>query len=147
MASEKEVLRKMISIKEFKMWLEGVEEMQADDWTPDNRQWKRIRDKIDLIREEEPPVRIARESGSSGNVHIPGMESVFPPMNTNPPGPGASEPGPSSLNAAGPTTPQPPRAMATSTKSGMPVALSKGDGQVKTPDIDTSNGKYNSGFE
>jgi hypothetical protein len=35
-----------ITVKEFKMWLEGVEEMQADDWCPSKVQWDKIRAKI-----------------------------------------------------------------------------------------------------
>lgn len=42
-----------LTITEFKYWLEGVEEMQSEGWTPDQRQWKRIREKIDAIVEQE----------------------------------------------------------------------------------------------
>ncbi len=45
-----------ITIKEFKMWLMGVEEMQSPDWTPDHNQWKVIRAKINLIDVAEAPV-------------------------------------------------------------------------------------------
>lgn len=44
---------KQITIKEFKMWLQGVEEMQEDGWTPDAKQWARIRSKIQAIDETE----------------------------------------------------------------------------------------------
>lgn len=40
-----------ITINEFKMWLQGVEEMQDDNWTPDSKQWARIREKIRAITE------------------------------------------------------------------------------------------------
>ena len=43
-----------ITIKDFKMWLEGVEEMQASDWVPDARQWQRIREKINSIEDIAP---------------------------------------------------------------------------------------------
>lgn len=47
-----------ITIKEFKMWLMGVEEMQSPDWTPDHNQWKVIRAKINLIDTNEAPVPV-----------------------------------------------------------------------------------------
>lgn len=31
------------------MWLEGVEEMQPEGWSPDKRQWDRIREKINQL--------------------------------------------------------------------------------------------------
>lgn len=40
-----------ITVKEFKMWLQGVEEMQDEAWTPDTRQWNKIREKINQIDE------------------------------------------------------------------------------------------------
>jgi hypothetical protein len=40
-----------ISLEKFKAWLEGVEEMQPEDWHPDATQWKKIREKIDLIND------------------------------------------------------------------------------------------------
>lgn len=38
-----------ISMDQFRSWLEGVEDMQPADWTPDQEQWRRIREKIDLV--------------------------------------------------------------------------------------------------
>ena len=46
MAEEKDP--SLITVKEFKMWLQGVEEMQPDGWSPDQRQWAKIRAKIDI---------------------------------------------------------------------------------------------------
>ncbi len=40
---------KQITLNEFKMWLSGVEEMQMNDWVPNDVQWKKIREKIDTI--------------------------------------------------------------------------------------------------
>lgn len=42
---EKEV-KPQITVKDFKNWLEGVIEMQDEDWVPDARQWNRILGKI-----------------------------------------------------------------------------------------------------
>lgn len=44
-----------LTIKEFKMWLRGVEEMQPDGWSPSQQQWTRIREKIDSIEEGSIP--------------------------------------------------------------------------------------------
>ena len=41
--------QKKITVNDFKMWLSGVEEMQDETWTPNQTQWKRIRQKIDDI--------------------------------------------------------------------------------------------------
>lgn len=41
--------RNSISMDQFRSWLEGVEDMQPADWTPDQEQWRRIREKIDLV--------------------------------------------------------------------------------------------------
>lgn len=39
----------MITLDQFKSWLLGVEDMQPENWTPSNTQWKKIRAKIDEI--------------------------------------------------------------------------------------------------
>ena len=44
----------LITVKEFKMWLQGVEEMQMDDWSPDQRLWAKIRAKI--VKKKKPLV-------------------------------------------------------------------------------------------
>jgi len=46
--------KKKQTLKEFKAWLEGVEELQDDDWSPKYEQWVLIRDKINGIIEEKP---------------------------------------------------------------------------------------------
>ena len=49
-----------ITVKEFRMWLQGVEEMQDSAWVPNPTQWARIREKINTIEETEPtPVHAA----------------------------------------------------------------------------------------
>lgn len=55
---------KKLSLKDFKMWLEGVEEMQSEGWTPTPEQWNKIRSKIDIIEE---------------TVVIPNTQQVSPP--------------------------------------------------------------------
>jgi hypothetical protein len=148
MAVEQKDKPKTISIKEFKMWLQGVEEMQAEGWVPDARQWERIRAKIDQIEDAVVPAYTGyRAAPVEASELPPGTNLVFQPLNTAPPGPGggAAIPLPSALNTAGPT-PRAPRVA--TTPAGLPVTMASGTPTpVKTPDVDTSNGKpYNSQF-
>lgn len=41
-----------INVSEFKSWMSGVEDMQADGWVPNKQQWDRIRSKIALLSDE-----------------------------------------------------------------------------------------------
>lgn len=43
--------RKKITLAEFKAWIQGIEELQSKDWSPNAEQWKMIREKIELITE------------------------------------------------------------------------------------------------
>lgn len=130
---------KKITVKEFKMWLEGVEEMQDSDWTPTPAQWSRIRAKIDTVDEitapavqmhTAPSFAIPRTIGSGGGVQ-PGQQ----------PQPPAQLPTmqfanvPTGLGGPAPSGPRPP--LATS---------SNGQAPVRTPDIDTSAEPYKSSF-
>lgn len=117
-----------ISVREFRMWLQGVEEMQDAGWTPTTQQWAKIREKIDSIRDmaiPETPVNIQMSpTFVNPNVRAPGLathEQVVIPA------------GPSNLNY----TPEP---------TFINPLLAGSGGQIKTPDIDTSNGGYRSGF-
>ena len=60
-----------ITIKEFRMWLQGVEEMQDAAWVPSPTQWQRIREKIDTIRDEVP------QAGQVGNQSL---QHIAPPV-------------------------------------------------------------------
>ena len=40
-----------LSLRDFRSWLSGVEEMQDDGWSPSAEQWRRIRVKIDMIKD------------------------------------------------------------------------------------------------
>lgn len=41
------------TIGQFKAWIEGVEELQSNDWCPDANQWNLIRSRIDRIVDPE----------------------------------------------------------------------------------------------
>jgi hypothetical protein len=45
------------TIAEFRAWIEGVEELQPEDWSPDASQWVLIRNRIDKIIEGDVPLR------------------------------------------------------------------------------------------
>ena len=48
---------KTITLENFRSWLEGVEEMQEEDWVPSAAQWKTIRKKIDSIEKQLEELR------------------------------------------------------------------------------------------
>jgi hypothetical protein len=114
-----------ITVREFRCWLQGVEEMQEDGWTPSATQWAKIREKIDNIadsptkpaQQEAPPVRYATPSG-------------VPPQ--QPQGP---------VTLAAPPSLPPPRSAAPN-----PLLATGGNTPIKTPDIDTSGKGYESNF-
>jgi len=141
-ADEKNEQPKPLTVKEFRIWLQGVEEMQDADWTPSAAQWKRIREKLELVNDAQP-VGLKPVGPVYRNNEPPTLPPGFPipPMYA---APGAGDPpppvaGPSSL-APTPQVPAAPRQVRT--LNGLPVTLASGNGQTaKTPDIDTSHGK------
>ncbi len=121
--------QKIITVKEFKMWLEGVEEMQEENWTPDARQWTRIREKINNIAEVDggPTYSLPPRPQAVREVEQP----VY-----NQPALRAIPAGPSMM---------PPRMVAPSQLRG-PIATGSGQTPVKTPDVDTQSKPYESSF-
>lgn len=131
---------KKITVSEFRFWLQGVEEMQPEGWTPDSRQWAKIREKIDQITEAEQPARppLQYPQGVREARPAPTQGANVPPSIPVPVGP-------SNLQSQ----PQIPRGPKTATtRTGLPVSLSSGPQQMplRTPDIDTSSGDYDSQF-
>jgi hypothetical protein len=112
-----------ISLKDFKSWLQGVEDMQEDDWIPNAVQWKKIRSKINLLDDaQQAPYR----QNNSPVVNTPQYMSPMPmpiPM-----------PSPSQGFSSAFDTYIPPPA-------GPSILASP-----KTPDIDTSDGSYQTGY-
>lgn len=125
---------KKISLKEFRAWLEGVEELQPKDWSPSSEQWKLIRDKIKYINDAETellsqPVRevmptVPMRSGLAPELHMdPTLPVPPPPIGGIPSGDVVMSP--------------------------EAKRLLQNSGQMsptKTPDIDSSNG-YESTFK
>lgn len=116
---EKPAVRQ-ISLNEFRAWLSGVEEMQAEDWHPDLTQWRIIREKIDLII-----IKTSRQQ----NTEDDDQEEVQPRRRVQ-------FEGPSSIASVM----MPP--------GGPPSAFSlTAEGALKTPSLDTSAGGYASNLE
>jgi hypothetical protein len=128
---DKEVASKDISLAEFKAWLQGVEDMQPDNWAPSKEQWNRIREKIDLIIEGDYPI---------GRANAPRPAAQAPAI-----------PLPARLPAAQPFVPVDQSSLAPVVnlpeKPGVPnpANLLQGN-KLLTPNIDTSSGNYDSMF-
>lgn len=78
------------TVKEFKAWLEGIEQVQDKKWVPNAKQWKLIRDKINSISEveyqqhrfEQYPVNYASNNSLEQPIHttlIPSSVQNFKP--------------------------------------------------------------------
>ena len=119
---EKEVKIKEITIMEFRAWLQGVEEMQEDDWHPNETQWKKIRGKIDCVIQGVQPVAPSGFVPQQPQQIIQNFQPDRSALDNVP------MPVPIQLNPNAP--------------------MNKVEGeQVKTPNIDTSDGNYTSTFE
>lgn len=121
--------KKTITLAEFTAWLEGVEEMQSADWTPDAAQWKLIKTKLKAIVPDEvqvhsaPPVHQAQPQGGyqQPQYQTPGL----PPGMMPPPEIPSSIPNGQVVadNSAGPPSMQ-------------PSLNASGEKVLKTPDVD-----------
>jgi hypothetical protein len=112
--------KRKIDVTEFRAWLEGVEEMQGPEWVPNLEQWQRIREKIDSIREDAPVPKQQR-------AEQPAPQQQRPVQYAQP------APQYSTLGAE----PQRSQPIPRQTQPG---------GMIKTPDLDTGDGTYESGF-
>jgi hypothetical protein len=138
----KRASKKEYTLAEFKAWLEGIEELQPNNWAPDAGQWKVIRDKLMNIIEEEPaPVEVVNNPIPAGPIPrnsampMPAMPATPPPAVSSLPPVGMPEPN---------LTPAAQAALSGKLPTEM---MPSADGKVKTPDIDTADGNYGSSFE
>lgn len=120
--------KKRVTLNEFKAWLDGVEELQPDDWTPTADQWKLIRTKIGNIK-EDAPVAIQQTHQNVPQTHnrvasAPTIPGFVPPPDVGgiPAGEIAMSPEAKAMMKPGP------------------------DNKQKTPNIDTTDGQYTSSF-
>lgn len=113
---------KKITVRDLQTFIEAVEfASDQDEWTPSPRQWKRIKEMIEVLEEAPPPAPPVVQPRQP-------QPAYGPPAYSGPPL--------SSTLGGAVALPQP---------SG-PVPFAAGPQPVKTPDIDTSNGTYKSTF-
>jgi len=138
---------KKLSVKEFKMWLSGVEEMQGADWSPDANQWAKIRAKIEQLNEvvEVPPQATQPYTGYRGAPPAASAPAFVPPAASAPAAGPTFQPPPSDLGAQTQVVPNVPSAPVR-VAPGIPLATGQGNIPIKTPDIDTFGKPYGSSF-
>lgn len=68
----------VIDINTFKAWLQGVEDMFEEDWVPNANQWKKIRQKIELLTEQAPQIQVQQPFPQP----FPQPAPQFPTFNT-----------------------------------------------------------------
>jgi hypothetical protein len=125
-----------LTVTDFRSWLEGVEDMQGDDWSPSLEQWKKIRSKIELL--EEVDLEEIISSVKTATVPTPTQTTGY--INT--------PQGPIPRPAPFPTAPsflEDPAAQPKLTTV-MPSRPNSIIGSSKTPDIETSGGEYTGAF-
>ena len=125
MAAKKTMRKqKKVNLAEFKAWLEGVEELQPEGWSPSKEQWVLIRAKINAITEPAPVIQqgaAPRPMAVNSPQQVPGF---VPP----------------------PVTGGVPVGNVTTNQAPAPASATPRDKRGKTSDIDTTNGQYNSDF-
>ncbi len=133
MANKKQT-NKTITLSEFHAWLDGVEELQAKSWVPDASQWRLIRNKIKLIVPDTQPAQAPTHQPSRGYSQPPAQAQGLPPGIAPMPDIPSSIPSDAVLGGTVPNDP---------TVAGQQTGP---DGRLITPDIDTTDGNYNSTF-
>jgi hypothetical protein len=150
---KKTKLAKNMTISQFKAWLQGIVEFQQAEWVPNKEQWDTIYQKIQTL-EDEPQVPKVIERVVHNAAPLPsGTDMAL----------GRPVPAPSAMPA--PAAPVPvdrplvqmalnPAARPVIQKTGAEAVVGEVNGSpvvssglsVKTPNIDTSKGDYESGF-
>ena len=169
--SKEEKKEKIVTVRDFKSMVEGMDTVMGDDWVPDQQQWKRIREKIRMLENAPPPpapapvqqrpVEVPQGSEESILANFPQVPSSIPAGDINsalpPAGPSAFSP----ENMPRPQAPMITGDAAPMVQGAVPGAsipldqmtpealqaaaeVAKGE-KVKTPDIDSTDG-YESGF-
>lgn len=127
-------MEQLITIREFKMWLAGVEEMQPANWVPDDRQWAIIRNKLDTIQDGNN-THVTKDTQQLSSVNII-QQTQTEPVSREYTGPIVhAQPGLAMV------TPAPPPNAALFANADNPTSA------VKTPNVDTSTSAYSSAFE
>ena len=131
-ATQKKAEPTTISLRDFRQWLCGVEDMQESDWVPDLKQWSIIRQKLDSIYVESPSTEASLQPSHSHRTHtaLP-VSSLDVDLKPNPRG---DYP----ISTPVPISRSPNNPMMSSLDDGTPT---------KTLDIDTTGGTYDSAFQ
>lgn len=140
-------VKKTVTLAEFKAWLEGVEELQPDTWTPTAEQWKLIRNKINMIVADVEGRVIrsvgdaqAESAGTPSAPARPGRNPIFDMLAPNSP---SSIPEGGEVIQASSLIPRQAHQVVIEPPGGL-LNNRSADGKLRTPDIDTSNGQYSS---
>lgn len=83
--------KQTITVSEFKAWLAGVEDMQGANWIPSKEQWKKIRNKINILVDTPTtnvmqtnnlqPAYLTNPAYAPSSVNVPPIPpSVLAPM-------------------------------------------------------------------
>ncbi len=115
-----------ITISEFRHWLAGVEEMQPDGWSPDKRQWDRIREKINQLEAVVPAPVVQQVVQQPVPVYRDEPIANIQPQYASP-----------GLH---------PRAVAPPPNNALFANADMQNVPVRTPNVDTSTGNYESAF-
>ena len=154
-----------LTVSEFQTWLQGIMEFQDSDWSPNKEQWVAIYNKIMNLKEAEGTVRV---SAASVREIVDGVEEILPNFNEpptvvqQPRQPLIEEPVNNALvqeNVGGGVSPEPVEIISQEElvtlseeeirqkiEQAKKFGGSSVNNPIKTPDIDTSNGNYKSGF-
>ena len=145
------------TLNEFRAWLNGVEELQPEDWAPDAAQWKLIREKINNI--SEPRDSSVDTATLTKLIESLGTASPRPNASPNPyPGPYAGGHPPNPQAAGIPPPPPPPAGVPAgpveigqgAKTAAPPVTLPPAKpidiGEVAKPKDTAEDGKYESSF-
>lgn len=140
----KPVVVSKISVREFRAWLSGVEEMQPDGWSPDAGQWKKIREKIntlaDSVVHETTVQNITNNTASKHTNSVPQQQTA---QNSPPPSGPVVRRVPA-LSELDPQIPTQISSLPVSAPTRAPVPGAQP--AVKTPDIDTQKEPYKTPF-
>jgi len=124
------------TLKEFRAWLMGVEELQPEGWSPNRDQWKLIRARIDGIIEEKKVVEKVEQRVTP--INNPIYQQGAPITGTQGPVQSLVSPAPVSGGV-------PAGDVEMTAEARKMFAPAPGE-KAKTPHIDTSDGTVKSSF-
>ena len=85
MATKKRTTKK-VTYGEFLAWLEGVESMQEENWTPTAIQWKTIREKLNTVK-PDVEIREVKTEAPAAPAPFAQPPMTFPPSAFEAPSP------------------------------------------------------------